>query len=767
MSEVPMQTRNDGGRVGILKALLLTSLTACSSAKTPAGGDAAAASGDVAACPVPCNGQCCASGQSCDLASGTCTVCTPESDVAFCQGLARSCGQVSAADNCGLPRTVASCGLCTPPETCGGGGIENVCAKGLGAIGVTVHLQKVLDGATAYASFGLPVPNGALASASTVLVLPSGGTTPIAGVNVKPLLREHDSDGNPTGVRALLVQIPTTALPATGDVDVYWTGADRAPGTATVPFAQVSASSAETVDTVRRTITKNGATCSLEESTPATVTLFTGTESIYLATFPDGYLASTGIIGKHIPQTQVSTSPDLAGIKYMSDYVTPFALSAMYQDSYRVDPASVIDPVKEYEGWLYDRCATFLSFYAHTNDARFLREAYRNCSYYASKIDANGIFTGKPDPDSKYSHLRGLYAYYALTGDELAATAGRAIAAMWLSEPTFVKPYREGHLRGQDKLWTERLLGTSMEGLYYGYRLLDDPQYLVAFKQMLATAYAHITTTDQAALNQIDLQDGSASYPSFPAQSCFIHNAAQASEGDGKDPWCSGWMSELLVDVLLAYQRQTNDTRVDEIFVRLTRFLRDVGSSYFRGDPVDDFFLSPQICYDPDDGTDARQLVPLYGSGLYANGKRFNGGDWSDFEHCSDATALAAAALRGLKRMGIYDTGGPVGPFASEGESFLQLFHEFSFCARATFGSWTRTNRDPGRWSSKDLCAGATDPATFIADNKIGQPSYPSSPQRKLSWWFNMSLLQFGLLLDAGLAVPSLHPGVVQPAACR
>jgi hypothetical protein len=40
-------------------------------------------------------------------------------------------------------------------------------------------------------------------------------------------------------------------------------------------------------------------------------------------------------------------------------------------------------------------------------------------------------------------------------------------------------------------------------------------------------------------------------------------------------------MSELLVDALLQYQEQTGDARVDEIFVRLGRFLRDVGTSYF------------------------------------------------------------------------------------------------------------------------------------------------------------------------------------------
>jgi len=147
----------------------------------------------------------------------------------------------------------------------------------------------------------------------------------------------------------------------------------------------------------------------------------------------------------------------------------------MYVETYAINPDAVIDPVIVFEGWLYDRCTTYLTAYAHTNDVRFLSEACRTCWYYASKINLTepnpGIFSGKPDQDIKYSHLRGLYAYYALTGDELAYAAGTAIAQMWLAEPYFVAPYRAGHTRGLDHQWTERLLCTSMEGCTTGTAL--------------------------------------------------------------------------------------------------------------------------------------------------------------------------------------------------------------------------------------------------------------------------------------------------------
>jgi hypothetical protein len=41
--------------------------------------------------------------------------------------LGAACGSRTAADNCGVTRTVSSCGTCTAPQTCGGQGTPNVC----------------------------------------------------------------------------------------------------------------------------------------------------------------------------------------------------------------------------------------------------------------------------------------------------------------------------------------------------------------------------------------------------------------------------------------------------------------------------------------------------------------------------------------------------------------------------------------------------------------------------------------------------------------
>lgn len=54
-------------------------------------------------------------------------MCQPEADAVLCARLAKNCGELTAADNCFVQRTVVSCGVCTPPQTCGGTAFPNVC----------------------------------------------------------------------------------------------------------------------------------------------------------------------------------------------------------------------------------------------------------------------------------------------------------------------------------------------------------------------------------------------------------------------------------------------------------------------------------------------------------------------------------------------------------------------------------------------------------------------------------------------------------------
>jgi hypothetical protein len=630
---------------------------------------------------------------------------------------------------------------------------------------IAIKLERVYSG-PATISFGLPIAPGVAADTSMIRVYV--GSTPV-DAHIKPLLYDYDRAGNPSGLRAALVQFPASMMSGrTLTIGVKLGDSGPTPPSGTVPFESVSVDSPQTVTVADRTIVQDGSTYRLQTSNERQVTLFTAREPAVIAHFPPGYLAESGVLGPQVGAADVAADPDLAGLRYLSDALTPFVRSAVYAESYPLnpEPTSVINPIDNYEGWLYDRCATFLTASVHAGDPAVLRHAMRACSFYSSKISLEegfnrGIFTLKPSRDTKYSHARGLFAYYALTGDEGAFAAVHAIADLWNTDPYVIGPYRLGHLRGVDKLWTERLLGTGLEGLFYGFRLTGNKTYLTAFREVVATAYRHITTTDPAELVAINKDPNT---PPFPAQGCWIHNAAQHAEGSATEPWCSSWMSELVIDSLIAYQTQTGDARVDEIFLQLARFLRDVGSSYFRGTILDDFFLSPSVAYSALDGSAARRLVPLYGAALRANGTRASAGEYSDFEHCPDATALTAAALRALVRQGTWNQGGPIGPFSNEGESMLALHHEFSSCAQRTIAVRNVTQyHDPAAWTSAKLAAGFSDPAAFISKWGIGYPGFVTSPQRKLSWWFNTSMLQFGLLRDAGIKIPVLQPGAVQP----
>ncbi|MBI4508372.1 MAG: hypothetical protein HY698_01970 [Deltaproteobacteria bacterium] len=629
--------------------------------------------------------------------------------------------------------------------------------------GVTVTLERNLAGPE-LVSFGVPVPRGLVKDLTTVRVRPRGGDSTLSA-RVRELLAEHDKNGARIGTRALLVQFPAQEMQGDGMVvDILWneTGGDVHPiATTSYRASDVSVDSPVIARTTERTIVSENGQFRLREGAIVERTVYMGREPGVLAIFPPGYLAGTGILGE-LATAEQAKAPQHAGLRSLSEAIATAVRSASFLEEYALHPASVEDMTANYEEWLYDPCATYLIAYAHVEDPAFLRHAFKACSWYAGKINLSGsdvgIFSGKPDPDPKYSHSRGLYAYYALTGDEVALAAATAIAEMWNQDSLFVGPYREGRLRGEERLWTERLLGASLEGLWYGFRFTGDSKYLGSFLQMIETASRHVTGTaaDLAIINP---------WYSFPPQDCFIHSALQQAEGDAGLPWCSPWMTVLAVDPLLRYQELSQDPRVDEVFIRIARFLRDVGTSYLIGDLLGDSFLSPSQCFDPTANSRRRRLVPLYGAGRDASGVRRINGSWSDLEHCADVTALTAAALRALARTG-RDDENPVAPFTSEGASILALHHELASCAAWMFDYHKRERRNPAVWTSRELAEGASDPAAFILDQKIGFPSYNIAPNRKLSWWFNTSMLQFRLLEEAGIEIPSLLPGQVQPASC-
>lgn len=573
---------------------------------------------------------------------------------------------------------------------------------------VRVHLTPLFPKAERV-SFGVPLARGS--SADRIGVRLGGALVPDA--RVRELLPDLDEAGKRVGSRAVLVQLDASHVPPEG-VDVELVEGATAPTGSVTSFADVSIDSRSVVKVATRTIAAESGGYVMKITSTDDMVAFVGREPRVLAELPEGWLAKSGVLGDVLGRDET----DRVGVRWLSDAASGFLRSAMFDEPYPLAPEAIPDMTKAYEAWLYDRCATFLLGHAHLGGREMLRHALRTCSFYAAHIDERGFFDGKPGQDLKYSHARGLHTYFALTGDERAARALRAMADLWLADESFVGPYRAGRLRASDRLWTERHLGTSMEALYYGHRLTGEAKYFTALSEMIATAHCHVTT---GRLPNVD--------PGFPPQSCFLHSALQHDEGGPDSPWCSTWMSALTLDVLLQWHRQTGDPRVPEIFAHLGRFVRDVGTSTWN---------------------DCR--IPAYGAGIGKDGKAvLHRGD-DDEQHCADGAALVAAARWALER-----TGGSPGDRAS----MAALFRDFAVCARRVWDDETRPKRDPSRWTSAMLAEGAADPAKFLAAQKIGYPSHVVMPLRKSGWWWNVALLIPGLLADAKLTEPPL------PATCN
>ncbi len=628
--------------------------------------------------------------------------------------------------------------------------------------GVSLLLEFRGGAPSAAVAFALPVPKGALRTADGLSVWVSGKR--LLGVKTRPLVFEHSTSGERTGVRSVLVELPAgQTLPLR--VDVRFGGDGGASSPSSYAFSKTARPASFVVKTARWTVAGAGAAARATPVQAKAVPLFDAVLPPVVVTFPPGYVAATRILGDLLPRSDLAAR-GLSGMAFLSEAFGRFADGAMAHTGYPIHEKGFELGT---EAWLYDRCASYLLAYADGGEARHFEHALLSCANYARNValagERRGIFEGKKDRDTKYSHARGLYAYFALTGDEVAYEAVRAIADMWHDDPLFVVPYRNGTTRGVDKLWTERLLAASLEGQVYGFMLTGERRFLESARALVATALKHITTTDAAELRAITKTE-------FPPQSCFVHNALQQAEGNADEPWCSSWMAELVVDPLMRYREVTGDARVDEVFVRLARSMRDAGTMYFKDNPLGDAFLSPSRPFVMDD--EPRLLAPLYGYGITKEGRRKPSGEWSDFEHCPDATAVTAAALLALRRSGQYDK--PPVPasaayrvdlsrFATEGESILALHHELAFCAKETLARARRPGRDPDRVApdvlAKAAAAGAGADAVLDAQ-KIGWPVDGVVPMRKLSWWFNTSISELAWLAEAKVAVPELRPGTVR-----
>ena len=234
----------------------------------------------------------------------------------------------------------------------------------------------------------------------------------------------------------------------------------------------------------------------------------------------------------------------------------------MHLTDYRINRASVPDTNEAYEAWLYDRCTTFLTAYVHLGAQRYLRHALRACSFYVSKIDRGGMFTLKRNErdlsyDCEVLAPARRATYYALTGDEAALEASRNMAHMWRDEPLFMVPYREKQAGASGKLWTERLLGTGLEGLVYGFLLTGEAESPGRSQTIILRDRLPPHHHDRPGRARRHHQEP------LPAAELLRPQRGAANSSKARTRGAPGWMVDLMINPLLRYQELTGDAQVN------------------------------------------------------------------------------------------------------------------------------------------------------------------------------------------------------------
>lgn len=617
-----------------------------------------------------------------------------------------------------------------------------------------VQLMELQPGSTRL-SFAAPFPRGKVPDVAYLRLEIDGKSVDFDAVEV---LAWWDGQGNREGLRTALIQTDTVdgaeARLSWGDLS------GAAPGDAVIDPEDpaIAATLTEEAPLAERTIVESGGEVQLIETSTSTQTFDSSTVPRVLAFIEPDALYSARSFGD-VPPVDGWSALGLGGLDAYGEGLSPYAHGAAFDLGYALNPAGVSDPTNPLV-WENGRCSTFALAYSLVGDPDMLVAAHQSCAWYAEQLDGwaatLGLWTVN-DPLSRVSfHGRELFVLTQLTGSRRSARLSTQVADLWLND-ALITDYREGHL--QDDYWMEQHIAVALEGLWYGYETNGDTAYLEAIDELVGAMHTHaLGTPAQLAAMGVP----------FPPQNCLVHRASQAEEIDDPElPWCSPWMTAMLLDPLVQYRERTGDARVDELLLAFGRFLRDTGTSYAVEElTLCDSFMEPAICYEPPaDGEDPRILVPVYASGIDADGQRRLSPIEGEFSHCADAAALSAAALEVLHREPELDAG-PLGPFASEAQSFEALTHELAACAAWNLQHYHREKRNPGYWSSEALAEGLDDPAAFIARWKIGYPDYVNEPLRQVAWWYGVGLEQAPLMAASGVDWTEIDPGQLQNAEC-
>ncbi|MGD0578341.1 MAG: hypothetical protein ABSC08_05375 [Bryobacteraceae bacterium] len=295
----------------------------------------------------------------------------------------------------------------------------------------------------------------------------------------------------------------------------------------------------------------------------------------------------------------------LNSLPVFSAYDTLFPLfgrTAINDVDPRVTGPNLIDYLKNFEPWLFDRAMALYQLAFRSGQFEFLRQAHRAANYYAGKILPTGFF-GLKAADEKYVYGESIVTDYILTGDPRHLDTIRRITAPWASFKMRYTP--------DAAFWTERH---------------------AAFKMLAATTVYELTGDLTSGRNAQDgltalLNMANAPLPPAPNTGAFMHTSASGEEG-GEEYIYSVWMSTLLLDALERYYIHSGDQRIKKLVFRFADYLSS----------------SSDALYWSREAVKTNLLMPLYLAGPNLTPAQRDPNGLTDLEHAIDVSKILALA---------------------------------------------------------------------------------------------------------------------------
>lgn len=403
-------------------------------------------------------------------------------------------------------------------------------AAGTGGTGGAIELRRHgAAGTTVTATFGIPLPPGALTDARALRILDEQGDELPASVT--PTLRWHFRDDS---LRAVRVQLQVE-LPDRGRSLRFALGQPRSlPDPAPVPYAEglVDGGNGVRVPGV-------------------------------LALLDPAWLSGSGIAGPQLPAGRDSRAYD-AYFARQFQWAGPL-------------------PSEDAIAFLFDRASTLYKQYLRTGAAEHLAAAIESHRFYMGKLvrgrdPENPQCTGgwkfqRVNPcDVKFVYIEPILLHLALTGDDTLHDDAlvESMASLW--DRGGWSGIRGPYLRA-DQDFTERQAGLGLVALVKAWELTGDERYRRSVDQRIGWLQAH----------QQDNPDG------LGDDGCWRHSW-QRHEGSHYDPatdvrGCSPWMSENIIDGLWQAWLATGDERIPAMLTGFGRWLEAhgwIGEEAFR-----------------------------------------------------------------------------------------------------------------------------------------------------------------------------------------